>query len=113
MLCCVFVKAYGLKPHLVSSFKLSTDPLFVEKVRDIVGLYTNRRKKPSFCVSMKKARPNPGERMRPVSLCVRDCRSGSPTITYGPEQLPCLRPMLRLRARSLGVAIIVIVIKNS
>jgi transposase len=32
-------RAFGLKPHRTSSFKLSTDPLFVEKVRDIVGLY--------------------------------------------------------------------------
>lgn len=34
-------RAFGLKPHLSESFKLSTDPLFVEKVRDIVGLYLN------------------------------------------------------------------------
>jgi transposase len=32
-------RAFGLKPHLVESFKLSPDPLFIEKVRDIVGLY--------------------------------------------------------------------------
>lgn len=32
-------RAFGLKPHLRESFKLSTDPFFVEKVRDIVGLY--------------------------------------------------------------------------
>lgn len=32
-------KAFGLKPHLEEGFKLSTDPLFVEKVYDIVGLY--------------------------------------------------------------------------
>lgn len=32
-------RAFGLKPHRVETFKLSTDPLFVEKVRDIVGLY--------------------------------------------------------------------------
>ena len=31
-------RAFGLKPHQTSSFKLSTDPYFVEKVRDIVGL---------------------------------------------------------------------------
>lgn len=31
--------AFGLKPHRQKTFKLSTDPLFVEKVRDIVGLY--------------------------------------------------------------------------
>jgi len=34
-------RAFGLKPHLVDSFKLSPDPQFIEKVRDIVGLYLN------------------------------------------------------------------------
>ena len=32
-------QAFALKPHRVETFKLSCDPLFVEKVRDIVGLY--------------------------------------------------------------------------
>jgi transposase len=32
---------FGLKPHLSDTFKLSTDPLFVEKVVDVVGLYHN------------------------------------------------------------------------
>jgi DDE superfamily endonuclease len=32
-------RAFGLQPHRSESFKLSTDPLFVDKVRDIVGLY--------------------------------------------------------------------------
>jgi transposase len=32
-------RAFGLQPHRAESFKLSTDPLFAEKVRDIVGLY--------------------------------------------------------------------------
>lgn len=32
-------RAFGLQPHRAQSFKLSTDPLFVEKVRDVVGLY--------------------------------------------------------------------------
>jgi transposase len=31
--------AFGLKPHLIETFKLSTDPFFIEKVRDVVGLY--------------------------------------------------------------------------
>jgi transposase len=34
-------QAFGLKPHLQETFKLSTDPFFVEKVRDVVGLYVN------------------------------------------------------------------------
>jgi len=33
--------AFELKPHLVETYKLSNDPLFVEKVYDIVGLYLN------------------------------------------------------------------------
>lgn len=34
-------KAFNIKPHRADGFKLSTDPLFVEKVYDIVGLYLN------------------------------------------------------------------------
>jgi transposase len=34
-------KDFGLKPHRADTFKLSTDPLFVEKVIDVVGLYHN------------------------------------------------------------------------
>jgi transposase len=34
-------RAFGLQPHREETFKLSTDPLFIAKVRDIVGLYLN------------------------------------------------------------------------
>ena len=34
-------RAFGLKPHLVQTWKLSADPQFIEKVRDVVGLYLN------------------------------------------------------------------------
>lgn len=34
-------RAFALRPHRAETFKLSTDPLFIEKVRDIVGLYLN------------------------------------------------------------------------
>ncbi len=34
-------KAFHLKPHLADTFKISADPLFIEKVHDIVGLYLN------------------------------------------------------------------------
>src|SRR5205809_6847884 len=34
-------QAFGVEPHRQRHFKLSTDPFFVEKVRDIVGLYLN------------------------------------------------------------------------
>src|SRR5438093_4597775 len=34
-------RAFGLQPHGTETFKLSRDPLFIDKVRDIVGLYLN------------------------------------------------------------------------
>jgi transposase len=34
-------KAHGLQPHRVRQFKLSNDPKFTEKLRDVVGLYVN------------------------------------------------------------------------
>jgi transposase len=40
-----------LKPHVEDGFTLSTDPLFVAKVVDVVGLYTTRRNEPWSCAS--------------------------------------------------------------
>jgi hypothetical protein len=37
----VLSRAFGLKPHLTETFKLSSDPQFIDKVRDVVGLYLN------------------------------------------------------------------------
>jgi transposase len=34
-------RAFALQPHRIKTFKLSQDPLFIDKVRDIVGLYLN------------------------------------------------------------------------
>ncbi|MGP3709259.1 IS630 family transposase, partial [Gordonia paraffinivorans] len=34
-------RAFGLAPHKQDSWKLSKDPMFTEKVRDVVGLYMN------------------------------------------------------------------------
>jgi transposase len=36
-----YLSLFGVQPHRTRSFKLSTDPFFIEKVRDIVGLYLN------------------------------------------------------------------------
>ena len=46
--------AFGLQPHREETFKLSTDPFFVEKVRDIVGLYvTPPQRAMVLCVDEK------------------------------------------------------------
>ena len=47
-------RAFGLQPHRTESFKLSPDPLLIEKVRDIVGLYMNPPEHAMvFCVDEK------------------------------------------------------------
>jgi transposase len=49
-------KAFGLKPWIDDTFKLSTDPLFVDKVRDIVALYLNPPERAAVvCVDEKTA----------------------------------------------------------
>ena len=43
-------RAFGLQPHRSETFTLSNDPLFVEKLRDIVGLYVSpARVTPGAC----------------------------------------------------------------
>lgn len=47
-------KAFGLQPHRSETFKLSPDPLMIEKIRDIVGLYMNPPEHAVvFCVDEK------------------------------------------------------------
>ena len=63
-------RGHGLQPHRVRQFKLSKDPAFVGKLRDIVGLYVDRRRTRSCSASTKRARsrrstePNPACRSR-------------------------------------------------
>jgi putative transposase len=46
---------FGLQPHRTRNFKLSTDPFFVEKLRDVVGLYLNPPDKAVvLCVDEKR-----------------------------------------------------------
>ncbi|MGH7914922.1 MAG: IS630 family transposase, partial [Candidatus Binataceae bacterium] len=57
---------FGLQPHRSKSFKLSTDPFFVEKVRDIVGLYLNPPDKALVLCVDEKSQGQALERTQPV-----------------------------------------------
>ena len=47
-------RAFGLKPHLVQTWKLSSDPEFISKVHDVVGLYLDPPEKALvLCVDEK------------------------------------------------------------
>jgi len=49
-------RAFGLRPHRSETFQISKDPYFIEKVRDIVGLYMSRRSMLWSCAWTRKAR---------------------------------------------------------
>ena len=59
-------RAFALKPHRYETFKLSRDPLFIEKVPDIVGLYLHPPERAvALCVD-EKAQIQALDRMQPV-----------------------------------------------
>ena len=57
---------FGLQPHRAKSFKLSTDPFFVEKVRDVVGLYLNPPDNALVLCVDEKSQVQALERTQPV-----------------------------------------------
>lgn len=59
-------RKFGLKPHLVDTFELSTDPLFVEKVVDVVGLYHNPPEKAVVLCVDEKSQIQALDRSQPV-----------------------------------------------
>jgi transposase len=74
-------RAFSLQPHRTETFKLSTDPQFVEKVRDIVGLYA----------STKRARYRPSIARSRCCRCVQGRSNGARTITSATAPRRCSR----------------------
>jgi len=66
MTVCRVWQTFGLKPHLRDTFKLSTDPFFVEKVRDIVGLYLDPPEKALVLCVDEKSQCQALERSQPT-----------------------------------------------
>ena len=61
-------KNFGLKPHLQDTFKLSTDPQFVDKVVDVVGLYHHPPEKAVVLCVDEKSQVQALERTAPIRL---------------------------------------------
>ena len=59
-------RAFRLKPHLSETFKLSTDPLFIDKVRDVVGLYLDPPEKAVVLSVDEKSQVQALDRSQPV-----------------------------------------------
>ncbi len=59
-------RAFALQPHRSETFKLSKDPLFIEKVRDIVGLYLNPPERALVLCVDEKAQIQALDRSQPI-----------------------------------------------
>jgi transposase len=59
-------RKFELKPHLQDGFKLSTDPLFVAKIVDVVGLYHNPPEKAVVLCTDEKSQAQALDRSQPV-----------------------------------------------
>lgn len=59
-------RAFELKPHLVDTFKISNDPQFVDKVRDVVGLYLDPPEKALVLCVDEKSQIQALDRSAPV-----------------------------------------------
>lgn len=74
-------RAHGLKPHRVKTFKLSTDPEFVAKLRDVVGLYLDPPKRAVVFSVDEKSQIQALNRTQP-GLPMKKGRAGTMTHDY-------------------------------
>lgn len=61
-----YLRLFGVQPHRTRSFTLSNDPFFIEKVRDIVGLYLNPPDKALVLCVDEKSQVQALERTQPI-----------------------------------------------
>jgi len=74
-------RAHGLKPHLVKTFKVSNDPLFAEKLHDVVGLYINPPEHAVVLCADEKSQIQALDRTQP-GLPIKRGRAGTMTHDY-------------------------------
>lgn len=63
-------RRFDLKPHLIEGFKISTDPQFVDKIVDVVGLYHHPPEKAVVLCVDEKSQVRPSTDPNP---CCRSC----------------------------------------
>jgi Homeodomain-like domain len=93
-------RAFGLKPHLTEAFKLSTDPQFIDKVRDIVGLDLNPPQAALVLCVDEKTQVQALDRTAPVLPLLPGGPSDAPTTTAVTAPPTCTPPWTWPRARS-------------
>ena len=93
-------RAFGLQPHRAETFKLSTDPLFIDKVRDIVGLYLNPPTKAMVLCVDEKGQIQALDRTQPILPLAPGLPNAVRMTTSGMERRRCLRRWISLPAMS-------------
>ena len=83
---------FGVKPHLAKTFKLSSDPFFIEKVRDIVGLYLNLPDHAMVLCVDEKSQIQALNRTQPTLPMGLGYVEGYTTTTSGTARRRCLPP---------------------
>ena len=74
-------RAHGLQPHRIDYFKLSTDPQFVEKLRDVAGLYVDPPERAVVFAFDEKSQIQALDRTQP-GLPLKKGRAGTMTHDY-------------------------------
>ena len=100
--------AFGLQPHRSETFKLSNDPLFVDKVRDIVGLYLSPPNRALVLSIDEKSQIQALNREQPVLPMMPGVPNVARTATCGMVRPHCLPRSMSPRGSSLANATSVI-----
>jgi transposase len=86
-------RAFGLRPHVVQTWKLSTDPEFIAKVRDVVGLYMCPPEHALVLAVDEKSQIQALDRTARACRSCRRRRRGAPTTTSATAPPACSRLM--------------------
>ena len=96
-------QAFGLQPHRQETFKLSTDPQFIDKVHDIVGLYLNPPERAVvLCVDEKTQIQALGSHRADPADAARAPLSAPPTTTSAPAPRASTRPWISRTGKVIG-----------
>ena len=84
-------RAFGLQPWRTETFKISPDPLLIDKIRDVAGLYLAPPDGAAVFAVDEKPQIQALQRTAPVLLCCPAPRSGAASITSGTARWTCSR----------------------
>jgi hypothetical protein len=95
-------KAFGLAPHRQETWKLSKDPQFIDKVRDVVGLYLNPPERAVVLCVDEKSQIQALDRTAPILPMLPGTPSALPMTTSGQAPPASTPPWTSPPARSSG-----------